>query len=208
MRYYVLPRPAADIWTEYLELPPHNVGAATRCPKCNAPTRSLPSLPPYNLELIVWDNRPGDIVFGTSTLLLISQNAKRVIEREDLKGLSGFSDVTIVRVKWRKKRLFLPRYYAGYPEYEGGRLDLQRSTVVREPGPVCSTCLLGPPIRSIKGIYIEDGSWNGADIFYATGMPGLVLVTERFREAATDAGLTGFQLTPADKYAFDFYAPL
>ena len=50
---------------------------------------------------------------------------------------------------------------------------------------------------------VDSTSWSGEDMFYAWGLCGTVIVTDRVRQLRDDHGLTNVTLTPTEEYFWD-----
>ena len=101
MRFFVLiSNPLDDLTTagtEFLSVD-DNLSDAPTCQACSEFIGPLRGLPPYRIELETWGNEFGDIAFGGSIELLVSQRFKELFEREGLIGLEDFEPVNVVRV--------------------------------------------------------------------------------------------------------------
>ncbi|OJT25297.1 hypothetical protein BO221_10720 [Archangium sp. Cb G35] len=58
-------------------------------------------------------------------------------------------------------------------------------------------------VDSIHGVVLEQGSWNGDDIFTARGLPGSIVVSKRFADFVARHGFTNMKLTPTEEYTWD-----
>jgi hypothetical protein len=78
-------------------------------------------------------------------------------------------------------------------------IDIGRSGIQYIDKPSCPECRSGT-LLAINGIVVEKGTWSGEDIFYARGLPGIIITTSRFREFFDAHGISGGILVPAEEY--------
>ena len=148
-------------------------------------------------------------MWGAGFYLIVSNRFKAVYEREGLTGITAFYPVEVVRVGTRKRRDLpagLPTYYLVEIVWGGANQDDVASKVVVKREPSCSYCRVGSGLIRQEGIILEEGSWTGADIFFARGAPGII-VSERFKEVVERYGLKNAWLILAEKYAWDEHRP-
>ncbi|NMA65480.1 MAG: hypothetical protein GX957_04460, partial [Clostridiaceae bacterium] len=55
-------------------------------------------------------------------------------------------------------------------------------------------------MKSLKGIFFEDNTWSGEDIFFPIGLPGTIVVSERFVDFVRDYGFSNINFIPAEEY--------
>jgi len=217
MKFYVL-KPEGGIrfgtkWAYYEEVDPvHIVNEQwDRCPVCGGGVGMLKWLPPYRVKLSsAKPEKWGDFVWGPSVLLMVSERFKAIYEQEGLRGIEFFEPVEVVRVGTRKRGDLppdLPRYYMVKVIWDGANQDDVASKVVSKRAPKCSYCRVGGGLVRQEGIILEEGSWKGADLFWGRGTPGVILVSERFKEVVERYRLKNAWLIPAEKYAWDESRP-
>jgi hypothetical protein len=68
----------------------------------------------------------------------------------------------------------------------------------------CPECLDGD-LDEIDGVVLADGSWAGEDIFVARGLPGILLLTNVFRNAVERAALTNVRFVNAAEYRWSSF---
>jgi hypothetical protein len=63
-------------------------------------------------------------------------------------------------------------------------------------------CRIGGSIlKSFDGIYVKEDTWTGEDIFYPVGLPGTVIVSEKFFNLVQDENITNINLAEARGYS-------
>lgn len=208
-RFLVLQVPArGDYDTDFYNVDDH-VGDSPHCPQCHKGFGALSWLPPYRGELDLVGEGFGDLVRGAGNDLLMTERMAEAFQKEGLKGLSGFEPVEIVRVlkRGRRKPLVPPKYFRVSPAFLSAAVDEARSRLQRQKPIDCDYCRARAGLRSVYGFALEEGSWNGGDIFRPRGLTGMVVVSERFERFVTAHGFTNLELTPIEKYVLDFYPP-
>jgi len=65
--------------------------------------------------------------------------------------------------------------------------------------PICLVCRQGQLLKRWKRVVIDAGTWTGEDVFYARGMPGTILVSERFKEVCERHGVQNAAFLPAEE---------
>ncbi|WP_240359252.1 hypothetical protein [Pyxidicoccus trucidator] len=181
-----------------------NVGPALRCPQCGDTVGALSWEPPYQGDLEFYGQAFGDLLEGPSGLLVTERFAED-FKAEGLTGLSGFHPVEVKRVR-RKRRGPklgpLPTYLYVTPDYGHPALDTERSRILSKQPMACSWCrYVGPD--AIDGLTLEEGTWNGEDVFRPRGMWGVILVSERFRRFAERHAMSHMAMVPIEKYIWD-----
>ena len=209
MQFYVLKNPSETKSSTVTEFSEHESvqGDAPRCCVCGKFIGPLPWLPPFRAELEVLGNDFGDIAFGAGNELLVSNRFKRLYSEAGLSGFKGFEPVEIVRTKCRR-RLAKP-----VPEYfhvtasrnSRAAIDVKASSLIMEKPLPCPECRTGGVLKRARRIVLEVSSWSGEDIFFARGLPGTILVSERFSDFCKENQISNAILIPAFDYAFEFY---
>jgi hypothetical protein len=172
----------------------------------------LPCLPPFRVELELWDSVFADLAFGPGGDLLVSARFRALWKEYGLTGLQGFDPVQIVKVKRHKGKepdsLQQPEYYRVTVKLSNAAIDADQSGLERESKEVCPACRLAEGagiIKRIRRVVLEPGTWTGEDIFVARGLPGTRLAAERFKRFVDDCDIIGATLAPAEESSFDFY---
>ncbi len=57
-------------------------------------------------------------------------------------------------------------------------------------------------------LILEEGTWTGEDVFRPRGLSGQIMVTQRFKDACEQNGITNAFFTPAEDAGHDFYPGL
>jgi hypothetical protein len=181
-------------------------GEAPKCPHCGRNIGGSVPLPPYEYELELEGNDFGDIIQVAGQHLLVSDRFHQLWGTSGLTGLSGFYQVIIRKLKRRgKKKSACPNYFLAAISRAKAAIDAKASVFVREDGIICPECRTGPIIKRAARIVLESGSWQGEDVFNPRGLPGTVIVTNRFREFCHHNEIKNAFLIDAEKYFFDFY---
>lgn len=216
MRFYVLTNPTGPegyrrlAVTDFVDADPVNMGdRAPRCGVCGGIIGLLPWLPPYRATLEVWGKEYGDIAFGMGGLL-ISKRLQDLFRKEGLSGFEGFHEVEIAKVIRRggsKLRTPPPPYYYVAIASSRAAVDVAASGLVLKEPYTCNECRSAFVIRTAR-IVIEQGTWSGEDIFYARGLSGTILMSERCKAFFERNHINNGVLVDAAEYSFDFYPGL
>jgi hypothetical protein len=182
-------------------------GEATHCPVCNKCLSSLPLLPPVRFELDLFGHYFADVAFTGGDDILISDRLRDLSIRMQLVGLHTFLPAEIVHIRSRKRKLVnkCPRYFLASISRSRTAIDTKSSEFEWESGPECLECRQGGIIKRWSRIIIEPGTWAGEDIFYARGLSGTIIVTERFRDMYLEHGFRNGVFIPAEEFGHDFY---
>lgn len=193
MRFFVLerhPDPGeVTAVTEFLYADNSPMGEAPRCPVCREYIGMLPLLPPIRVELETWESDLGDFAFGTGDELLVSDRFWKLYQGSGLTGLSYVGTAEVIKVKSHRKlrQAMLPYHCCGVIRSRAA-VDDAKSGLERQKEWTCEECRSNG-LRSAKRIVLEPNSWSGEDIFYARGLPGRVLASEKFHIFCRDHGL-------------------
>ncbi|MDF2984708.1 MAG: hypothetical protein K0R50_218 [Eubacterium sp.] len=170
------------------------------CEVCKSPISMRRWLPPFNVKL----SKPsyGDFVFGTFTTFLVSEVFKQKYESADLKGILAFEPIDVVKVK-RVKLLSPtpPQFYNVVVTRSKTRIDEVKSMFVRDGDVECDTCRTGGAISSFQGVYLLQETWDRYDIFFPTGLPGTIVISQRFYDFVKENKFTNIDFVPAEQYA-------
>ncbi len=213
-KFYVL-KPEEGIrfgrkWAYADILEPSGTGDSQKCPVCGGAVSGLKWLPPRRIKLS--SAKPakwGDFVWGAGFPLLVSKRFKDIYEQEGLSGIAEFSSpVEVIRLGNLKSGYFPtppPVYHLIHIPWGGANQDDEASGLTHEmPEKIkCGFCRSGFTWKKQDRIVIEEGSWNGSDIFKARNAPTPFMVSERFKKVVEDYQLTNRWLVPADRYAYD-----
>jgi hypothetical protein len=162
-------------------------------------------LPPYRVELDLYGQGLGDFVDGPGNDVLISERMAESFLAEGLTGLLGFHPVEVVRMR-RKRRGpkpdTVPRYFVVTPCRSRSAVDVARSRLRYDKPVTCPECR-SEGLESAHGFVLEPGTWQGEDVFRARGLPGMVIVSERFTQFVKRHGFTNMKLIPTEEYVWD-----
>lgn len=97
-------------------------------------------------------------------------------------------------------------YFRAYPTRGAGAFDQVASEFTWDRPPTCPKCKTGV-VRSWKRLLLEPGTWTGEDILNPHGLGGTIMVTQRFKDACEQHGITNAVFIPAEEAGHDYYAP-
>ncbi|MFL5245941.1 MAG: hypothetical protein ACJ8FY_28050 [Gemmataceae bacterium] len=215
LKFYVLRDPITDSpedrrgGMDVIEEESFKTGPAPLCPKCAQPVGLRSWLPPYRVEMETWGSEYGDLVrLGNN--VVVSDRFVRTYQKADLKGLSPFEPVEVIRFIHRrgKPKEPPPTFFTATVPRSQTTVDQEKSEYQRKKGAiVCPVCLQGGIVDQYKRVCIVSVTWTGEDIFFPRG--GLdIVVTETFKEAFEQHSLRGSIYIPAEECGWDAYAPL
>ena len=147
----------------------------------------------------------GDFVEASGYDFLISERMAQAFRAEGLTGLTGFHPVEVGHLRRKRKGLkveAVPRYVVVSPCFGRGAVDDARSRIRRTAPIACTECRC-TGLDSIHGYTLEDGTWQGEDVFRPRGCQGSVVVSPRFEEFVRRHGLTNMRLIPTEEYIWD-----
>jgi hypothetical protein len=208
MSFYILDNPENnDALTDFSPATPHNVGKAPTCQSCGKALGMLPWLPPYRAEIEYWGEKAGDIVFGPSNELLVSEKFKLAYKDDNLNGLCGFLPVEITKSTYHnnKTEINKTKYYCVTIGLSRAAIDISSSGVVFDEPVTCNECRIGGILKSIDRIFIEDGTWSGEDIFFARGLPGVIITSDKFKQFFKKNGIENGVLKKASEFQLNLY---
>jgi hypothetical protein len=208
MTFYVLAHreaPVAEATTDFLQVEPVRLGEAPRCRVCGGFVGMKPDLPPVRVNIETWGTRYGDLVFGPGDQILVSDHFRKEYHAHGLTGLSDFNPVEVTRVRNHKKiQDRCPQYYLASVTRSRAAINVKASGLVHKEPPTCPECK-GGLIKRTARVVLEEGTWSGEDIFFARGLPGTIIVSEKFRRMCIEAELQNCPLVEASLFGFDFY---
>jgi hypothetical protein len=177
-----------------------------RCPKCGEGLGMRPWLPPHRIELS--SKRYPDFLWGAGFEIMLSDRFLKLYQESELTGITRiYPPAEIVRVGRKPVESVQPpppAYSYVWYSYEGADLD-DRASGARRPRGLCPHCRRS--ITALERIRFKDGSWSGADIFEAYGLPGSIVVTGRLKSVVDANGLLNADLIPCEDYFFDWDDP-
>ncbi len=190
--------------TEFLS-DDRNVGDAPRCPTCGDIVGMLAWLPPYRGELMLHGGEAGDFARGYGNGFLVSRRLADAFRAEGLDGLSGFHLVEVTHIRRRrkgKKAAEVPEYLFVVPSFASAAVDEARSRIWRSDTITCMHCR-ETGVDAVQGFSLEEGTWEGEDVFRPRGQSGSIVVSERFERFVARHGFTNMRMTPTEKYVWD-----
>jgi hypothetical protein len=186
-------------------LPPQNADedrAKGVCPRCGDGLGSLTWFPPHRVKLS--SERYPDLLWGAGFDLAVSGRFRELYEAAGLQGIVRFDPpMEIIRVRGTPVEGVKPpppEYHNVLIVHGGADLDDELSNARRDRG-LCDYCRQS--IRAVDRVILRPGSWAGADIFKAYGLPGHRLVTERFKRLVEENELTNALFIPAEEYRLE-----
>jgi hypothetical protein len=209
MKFFILHNPKAgrgDAVTDYVPVDGSRSGDAPRCPVCGKFLGMLPLLPPVRVELEAWGSRWGDVVFGPSDQILISAKLKTLFVESGLVGFIRFDPVEVVKAKRHESAVGGPLdYQLASIQRSRAALDESTSGLIRDETVTCEECHLGGIIKRVRRIVLQPNTWSGEDVFFARGLPGTIMASERFKRLCEDNKLANCSLIAAERFGFDHY---
>lgn len=196
--FYVISNPLFDDEKfSYGEEVSLKVGDYEKCIKCGSPISMREWLPPLKVRLS--KSLIGDFIFGTFSTFLVSKSFKLNYEKYNLSGINDFILVDCIQIKGNRKKINRKYYYAKI-SISNIKIDEESSKIEREGKIKCSECKNGSIIKSFKGLFFYNNTWKGNDIFIPMGLPGTIIVSDKFREFIDINGYTNIKLTPSQLY--------
>lgn len=209
MKFFVLRNPntdTCDAITDFVAVVGSAVGDAPRCMICGRFVGMRPLVPPIRVDVEAWGLRWGDVAFGSGDQILISDRLKELIIDSKLSGFSHLVRASISQVRRHSKRVGAhPEYWLASVHRSSAVIDEVASGLVRDGERECDDCRSGGVVKRIDRVAIHAGTWPGEDVFYARGLPGTILVSERFKRLCDEEGLAICTLVPAEEFSFDHY---
>lgn len=210
MKFFVLQNPKAgsgDAVTDFVPIEGALTGDAPRCEICGKYVGLRPLLPPVRVEIEGWGSLWGDMAFGPGDQVLISQKFKKALEEADLSGFMSLEPVEVTKVRRRRPSIkgSPPDYWLATVVRSRAMLDESASGLERGDGAACSNCGIGGVIKRLRRVVLQPSTWSGEDVFFARGLPGTILTSERFNSLCETAGLANCSLIDAETFSFDHY---
>ena len=202
-RFFVLhPVVGSPYETAFEEAVPVRLGDAPQCAKCGLFVGSKPWLPPYRAIVKGYGQQLGDIAFGVGSSLLVSEPFRRAWEAAELQGLrfAALEELSIRPAKLAKTSV---SFFQVLIEHRDTLIDERRSIIERSESASCEQCKAGGVLKNIRGFSIAESTWSGEDIFYAWGLPGTIVVTDRVAQLAERNGLRNVHVTAVEDYVWD-----
>lgn len=200
MKFFVMERQRFnDNEYAYGEQVDQKTGDFEKCDICGSAISMRKWLPPLKAKLS--KQSYGDFVFGTFTTFLVTERFKIEYESSGLTGIKAFEPVEIVKVnRKRDSSLETPFYYYVSIVRSKAVIDEIKSKIQRDGEISCNYCKTGGVIKTLKGIIFEDDTWSGEDVFFPIGLPGTIIVSERFVDFVIKKGFLNINFIPAEEY--------
>jgi hypothetical protein len=191
-------RSTGDPTTEFLPADPDNTSPAPRCEACGEPIGMRRWEPPFRVELETWGSHFGDLAFGPADEFLVSERFKTLWVGAQLVGLRGFEPVEVIKIRHRGTRFTgtPPQYVRVWPERSDVAVDQLRSGIQWMSPPTCDVCRVGT-MKGWERVVLEGEPM--ANVFVARGLPGQVLVDERFKRFCEEHAITNCSFVPGEK---------
>lgn len=168
-------------------------GVAATCPVCGVFIGMLPWLPPFRVELELFEDEWEDRVHLSGQEFLVSEAYVRLHQSKGFTGLAPFESVEVLSIKYRTKaRPAPPMYFVTKVLKSDARIDDAASELKRWPGkPWCPRCG-GSSETSRERLILERGTWQGEDWFEPQNL-SKAIATDRVVQSIAAEGLTGWQ---------------
>jgi len=161
--------------------------------------------PPFCFKLELLAEQLGDLISSPENDFLASERFCELYQGLKLIGLTGFDPVEVIRIKSRRKSPSkAPQYFRVEPLRTEAALDLMASGCEWVEPPKCDYCHTGQLKRRMR-LILEKGTWSGEDIFCPRGATSRILVTERFKNACEQHGISNAEFIPAACAGVDYY---
>jgi hypothetical protein len=198
--------PVDDALTDFHPAAGTKRGHAPLCPRCGDPIGMKMRLAPIRAELETLGKRFGDLAFGVSNDVLVSERFKDAFLSSGLIGLSGFMPAQIVKVIARRGKITspMPNYFVAVPGRSRALIDDRASGIDYERRWTCEECRIGQ-MKRLRRVVLEPGTWSGEDVFIPRGLPGTVVTSERFKQFCDLHAFTNCSLIRAEQYHFDHF---
>lgn len=184
-----------DATMDFVPEEPHNVGEAPRCATCNRFIGMLPWLPPLRVTLRMWGTQFADLLFGSGESLLVSDRLKSLWHAEGLVGLEGFDEVEVVDLDRRGEGDQQPPSYSRVTVVRSNAsVDQKQSGLEWEKAPTCGSCRVGDNLKAWSRVVLETPARE--NVFFARGLPGQIIVDDRFRSFCERHQLRNAHLIP------------
>jgi hypothetical protein len=186
-------------------------GDAPQCPQCGTYYAGMEWLPPYKIELEMFTQQYGNVAMGSGGKIIVDEYFKDCFEKTSISGLEIADKVEIAKFLCRpgvKKKLLgiPPQYYLTKIKYGCAAMDHEKSGSVFELGktPTCDYCRLGGIMRYSR-IAIDEGTWDGTDIFFVRGIGGTIVTSQKFKDWWDSCNFNNCKVIPTEEMSRDHY---
>jgi hypothetical protein len=181
------------------------MGDAPRCSICGNFVGMRPLLPPVRVELELWGCQYGDVAFGPGEILF-SEEFSKLFSSSGLTGLVNGTPAHIQKVVTHQRTKARPIAYNCFQIVRSrAAVDEVASRLIREEPWRCEECRIGGVVERAERVILEPNSWSGEDIFTPRGLPGTILVSEKFARFCHKHEFRTCNLIPAEQFHFDLY---
>lgn len=181
--------------TSYSLVEKTELADAPICEQCGAFVGSMQSQPPFTLEL----ERSGDtwagFIRGAGDSALVSQRLATSFSASGLTGFVDFEQTTIKSIKPRRAARSVPNYLHVKVIRDSALVDDIASGISRGRLPECIGCL-SYSVKTADRIVITPNTWSGADVFFARGLPGMILASQRYVDLVLASQFTNHYFVP------------
>lgn len=207
--FYVLKPIGGRFGTRYAygeQVKPIYTGDFTQCPICDSPVTTRLWIPPHRIKISTASpSKWGDILWGDGFSIMGSEKLIDIFKKVGGLGIEKiFNPAHIVQIGRKKLNELdqpLPKYHLIKIKWGGANLDDKGSQVVRSRVS-CDFCRSGH-LHQVNKIVFEANSWSGDDIFFARGVPGVIIVSDKFKDWVENYSLTNILLIPIENYAYE-----
>jgi hypothetical protein len=162
--------PVDDALTDFHPAAGTKRGHAPLCPRCGDPIGMKMRLAPIRAELETLGKRFGDLAFGVSNDVLVSERFKDAFLSSGLIGLSGFMPAQIVKVIARRGKITspMPNYFVAVPGRSRALIDDRASGIDYERRWTCEECRIGQ-MKRLRRVVLEPGTLVRGGCFHSAG---------------------------------------
>ncbi len=198
---FVLDRPSGHgLQASYVQEAPVLQGDAPVCNRCGKYTALRPWVAPHFASLERVGPGWADLCFGTADEILVSERLATLARHADLAGLEERSLLNVNRYDRAHGNPAPPRYQVVRVKHSGVAVDRDASELLYERNRVCTACGIGEGEWTSRRVVLQGGHTATPDLFFARGLPGIYLASERFVRLLHDHGLTGVRAIPASEF--------
>lgn len=205
MKFFVLhPWIGSDAETSYEPVGEARLGEAPRCPKCGIYVGQKGWIPPYVVRLRAFGAWVGDVAYDVaSTDLVVSDRFLSAWQDAGLRGLEDAKPAEVVATRRALEGEKGKSFFHVLPLRIGTRIDYSRSKVIRQGSSTCDLCGGQGMVDGIRGLWINESSWKGEDLFAPWGVNGITMVTERVQQLASKHELRNVTVTPSESFRWE-----
>jgi hypothetical protein len=69
----------------------------------------------------------------------------------------------------------------------------------------CEECNLDGLIKRFRRVVLVPDTWSGEDVFFARGLPGTIITSQKFYDVFVRLELSADFLMPIEKFSYDHY---